>query len=172
MASPMQWTWTWANFGRCWGAGKLGMLQSNGWWRVGNNLATEQYQGIILCTINRIPGAHLPQPMPHHNHDLYRGIFLQTRRTLRSYLFRYPDPNQAISSVQFSSVQFSCSVVSNSLRPSESQHTRPPCPSLSPGVHSNSCPSSRWCHPAISSSVVPFSRQYLPLITTLKSQVF
>ena len=50
-----------------------------------------------------------------------------------------------------SSVQFSLSVVSNSLRPHESQHARPPCPSLTPGVHSNSCPSSRWCHPAISS---------------------
>ena len=56
-----------------------------------------------------------------------------------------------------SSVQFSCSVVSNSLRPHELQHTRPPCPSPTPGVHSNSHPSSRWCHPAISSCVVPFS---------------
>ena len=47
--------------------------------------------------------------------------------------------------------------MSNSLRPHESQHARPPCPSSSPGVHSNSRPLSRWCHPAISSSVVPFS---------------
>ena len=46
----------------------------------------------------------------------------------------------------FSSVQFSRSVVSNSLRPHESQHSRPPCPSPTPGVHSDSCPSSRWCH--------------------------
>ena len=58
---------------------------------------------------------------------------------------------------EVSSVQFRCSVVSNSLQPHESQHTRPPCPSPSPGVHSNSHPSSRWCHPAISSSVIPFS---------------
>ena len=57
----------------------------------------------------------------------------------------------------FSSVQFSCSVVSDSLWPHESQHARPPCLSPSPGVHSNSCPSSRWCHPAISSSVIAFS---------------
>ena len=57
----------------------------------------------------------------------------------------------------FSSVQFSCSVVSDSLRPHESQHARPPCPSPTPTVYSNSCPSSRWCHPAISSSVLPFS---------------
>ena len=55
------------------------------------------------------------------------------------------------------SVQFSCSVMSDSLRPHELQHARPPCPSPTPGVHPNSCPSSRWCHPAISSSVVPFS---------------
>ena len=57
----------------------------------------------------------------------------------------------------FSSVQFSRSVMSDSLRPHESQKARPPCPSPSPGVHSNSRPSSRWCHPAISSSVVPSS---------------
>ena len=57
----------------------------------------------------------------------------------------------------FSSVQFSRSVVSNSLRPHELQHSRPPCPSPTPGVHPNPCPSSRWCHPTISSSVVPFS---------------
>ena len=57
----------------------------------------------------------------------------------------------------FSSVQFSHSVVSYSLWPHESQHARPPCPSPTPGVHSNSRPSSQWCHPAISSSVVPFS---------------
>ena len=56
-----------------------------------------------------------------------------------------------------SSVQFSCSVVSDSLRPHESQHARPPCPSPTPGVHPISCPSSQWCYPAISSSVVPFS---------------
>ena len=55
------------------------------------------------------------------------------------------------------SVQFSRSVVSDSLRPHESQHTRTPCPSPTPGVYPNPCPSSLWCHPAISSSVIPFS---------------
>ena len=59
--------------------------------------------------------------------------------------------------VSINSVQFSCSVVSDSLRPHESQHTRPPCSSPTPRVHSNSRPFSRWCHPAISCSVVPFS---------------
>ena len=53
--------------------------------------------------------------------------------------------------------QFSRSVVSDSLQPHELQHARPPCPSLTPRVHSDSCPSSRWCHSAISSSVIPFS---------------
>ena len=57
----------------------------------------------------------------------------------------------------FSSVQFSCSVMSNSLWPHELQNARPPCPSPTPRVYSNPCPSSWWCHPAISSSVVPFS---------------
>ena len=61
------------------------------------------------------------------------------------------------SDYSISSIQFSCSVVSDSLRPRESQHARPPCPSSAPGVYSNSCPSSRWCHPAISSSAIPFS---------------
>ena len=55
------------------------------------------------------------------------------------------------------SVQFSCSVISDSLRPHEPQHTRPSCPSPTPGVHPNPCPLSWWCHPTISSSVVPFS---------------
>ena len=55
--------------------------------------------------------------------------------------------------IQFSSVAELCPT----LRPDELQHARPPCPSPAPGVHSNSCPSSQWCHPAISSSVVPFS---------------
>ena len=65
--------------------------------------------------------------------------------------------NAPTLSVQFSKVQFSCSVMSSSLRPHESQHARPPCPSPTPGVHSDSRPSSRWRHPAISSSVVSYS---------------
>ena len=59
---------------------------------------------------------------------------------------------------QWHSVQFSCSVMSDSLRPHESQHARPPYPSPTPGVHSNSCPSSWWCHPAITSSVIPWHK--------------
>ena len=60
-------------------------------------------------------------------------------------------------SPSLSSVQFSHSVVSDSLQPHELQHTRPPCPSPTPGVYSNSCPLSRWCRPTVSLSVVPVS---------------
>ena len=70
---------------------------------------------------------------------------------------KYRPRSGMTTDTSFSSVQFSLSVMSDSLRPHELQHTRPPCPSPTPGVHSNSCPSSRWCHPAISSSAVPFS---------------
>ena len=66
-----------------------------------------------------------------------------------------------LSSLQWcrmiASVQFSHSVVSDSLWPHELQHARPLCPSPAPGVHPNPCPLSQWCHPTISSSVVPFS---------------
>ena len=58
---------------------------------------------------------------------------------------------------RLSLVQFSRTIVSNSLRPHEPQHARPPCPSPTPRVYQNSCPLSQWCHPAISSSVAPFS---------------
>ena len=82
-----------------------------------------------------------------------------------AYLVDLPNPGikpgspalQADSLPGERSVQFSHSVMSNSLQPHESQHARPPCPSPTPRVHPNSCPSSRWCHPAISSSVIHFS---------------
>ena len=72
------------------------------------------------------------------------------------------------------SVQFSRSVVSDSLPPHELQHTRPPCPSPTPGVNPNSCPLSQWCHPAISSSLVPFScpRSFLASGSFQTSQLF
>ena len=69
-----------------------------------------------------------------------------------------PNDNLYICWVWFTaSVQFSHSVLSDSLRPHELQHARPPCPSPTTGVYSNSCPLSQWCHPTILSSVVPFS---------------
>ena len=66
-------------------------------------------------------------------------------------------PRQVGRLLEFSSVQFSYSVVSNSLQPHGLQHARFPCPSPTPGVYSNSCLLSQWCHPNISSSVIPFS---------------
>ena len=78
----------------------------------------------------------------------------ERNRNLSSRSTRNPIHNEP---KKMCSVQFSHSVVSDSLRPHELQHTRPPCPSPIPGVHQNSCASSQWCHPAISSSVIPFS---------------
>ena len=84
-----------------------------------------------------------------------------------AHVVGYPDAwsfsPSGLSVSDFSSVQFSRSVMSNSLRPHELQHTRPPCPSPIPRVHSNSYSSSQWCHPAISFSVITFScAQSLP----------
>ena len=82
---------------------------------------------------------------------------------------------QIIHWYYFKSVQFSRSVMSDSLRPHEPQHAKPPCPSPTPWVHPNPCPLSRWCHPTISSSVVPFSScpQSLPASRSFQmSQLF
>ena len=84
---------------------------------------------------------------------VYIRTFFFAYLSLRSIFLRQYIPVQRV----FSSVHFSHSIVSNSLRPHESQHVRPPCPSATSGVHSDSRPSSQWCHPAISSSVFPFS---------------
>ena len=80
--------------------------------------------------------------------------------TQASWQFLFPvnqDKTHQITVQFFSSVQFSRSVVSDSLRSHESQHARPPCPSPTPGVHPDPSALSRWCHPAISSSAIPFS---------------
>ena len=95
--------------------------------------------------------SQLPFPSPG---DLPNPGIKPTSAALAGWFFTTELPWQPTTR---NSVQFSCSVVSDSLRYHESQHTRPPCPSSAPGVHSNPCPSSRWCHPTISSSVVPFS---------------
>ena len=84
-----------------------------------------------------------------HSSTIYNSQDIET--------FHMPINRWMDKDVQFSSVQFSRSVVSDSLWPHELQHARPPCPSPTPGVHSNSHPSSWWCHPVIPSSVVPFS---------------
>ena len=89
-----------------------------------------------------------PPSMGFSRQEYWSGVPLPSRPPN----FRNPMPHMPTSSVQFS-----CTVVSESLRPHESQPVRPPCPSPTLGVHSDSHPSSQWCHPAISSSVIPFS---------------
>ena len=102
----------------------------------------------------KTPPLFFPPIQRHSTFCVFTSIynFFLVMRTLKIYSL-----SNFLLFFSFSSVQFSRSVVSDSLQLHESQHTRPPCPSPTPGVHSNSRPSSRWCHPAISSSVVPFS---------------
>ena len=90
-------------------------------------------------------------PIPEHGVSLHRFVssLISFISIIQFSVYR--------SFASFSSVQFSGSVVSDSLWPHEPQHARPPCPLPTPGIHPNSCPSIRWCHPTISSSVVPFS---------------
>ena len=85
------------------------------------------------------------------------SLFPEQRQCLQPSSKSYPGELGSKLETIISSVQFSLSVVSDSLRPHESQHARPPCPSPFPRVHSNSHPTSRWCHLAVLSSVVPFS---------------
>ena len=119
----------------------------------------------------------LPQTIP----NMEPGEWFQTNWEPQTYASRVPNMESRNKTKgqdlknQFSSVQFSHSVMSDSLRPHESQHSRPPCPSPTPGVHSNSRPSIPWCHPAISSSVIPFYScpQSLPASESFPmSQVF
>ena len=91
-----------------------------------------------------------------------------------TYLLHFGSYFSNLIFFRFSSVQFSHSVMSDSLQPHELLHARPPCPSPTPRVHSTSCPSSRWCHPAISFSVVPFSSypQSFPVPGSFQMSVF
>ena len=101
--------------------------------------------GTLGCLVNT------PHPPPQQNTDLDRCVHLWGWTEGLSYTPLHLD-------IQYNhSVQFTCSVMSESLRPHGLQHTRPPCPSPTPGVYSNSCPLSQWCHPTVSYSVVPFS---------------
>ena len=88
---------------------------------------------------------------------IYFPVVIPCLTSLQLFLIMQLRILLALSSVYVHSVQFSYSVVSDSFWPHEFQHTRTPCPSPTPGVHSDSSLSSQWCHPAISSSVVPFS---------------
>ena len=104
--------------------------------------------------------SEITEQLNHHHHNRVHFIkwtnpsfpffILENTNLSKTFLF-------TPSACLFSWVQFSRSVVSDSSQPHEPQHARPPCPSPTPGVYSNSCPSSQWYHPTISSSVIPFS---------------
>ena len=96
----------------------------------------------------------LPFPPPEHLPDAGIEPVSPMSPALAGRLFTSEPPGKPSSDC---SVQFSCSVVSDSLRPHEPQHARLPCPSPTSGVYPNPCPLSWWCHPTISSSVIPFS---------------
>ena len=109
---------------------------------------------LLQTSLDMDLSAILPIALPMYNcHHLSKGCLHQCSK--------YPPVFGLSSSFQTilnkSSIQFSHSVLSDSLRPHGLQHARPPCPSPAPGVYPNSCPLSRWCHPTISSSVVPLS---------------
>ena len=128
------------------------------------------HQSFWLCEFQQT-GKFLEMGIPDHLTYLLRNLYAGQKATVRTghgtadwlqirkgvHQAVYCHPAYLTLYSEFSSVQFSHPVVSDSLRPHESQHARPLYPSPTPRVHSNSRPSSRWCHPAISSSVVPFS---------------
>ena len=127
---------------------ELSRLQSMGLQRVGHNWATSL--SLFFCNRARPSFSHHQSlPLRSLNKPSNRGQTDERRATVPQWLKQ--------NHIAESSVQFSHSVVSDTLRPHESQHTRPPCPSPSPGVHWDLHPLSPWCHPAISSSVIPFS---------------
>ena len=104
----------------------------------------------------RLPGVECSICQINASHKILLCIFekygIQFIYKKTNYIILLGSSEQVLSSVQFNH-----SVVSNSLWPHGLQHARPPCPSPTPGVYSNSCPLSQWCHPTISSSVIPFS---------------
>ena len=119
-----------------------------------------------LSCVSPTPGAYSNScPSSQWNHPKISSSVVPFSSSLQSFPESgsfivsqfFASGSQSIGALASASVQFSHSVVSDSLRPHESQHTRPPCPSPTSRVHSDSRPLSPWCHPAISSSVIPFS---------------
>ena len=110
---------------------------------------------------------HRPPVSPVHGfprQEYWSGLPFSFAGDLLHPGIKPPPPSWQADSSPLSSVQFSHSVMSNFLRPHGLQHSRPPCPSPTPRVYSNSCPLRQWCHPTISPSVIPFSShlQYFP----------
>ena len=103
--------------------------------------------------------------------DIFVGKSIQTRNTMINYCKMCEKVVSWTTSIKttLSSIKFIHSVVSYSLRPHGLQHARSPCPSPTPWFNSNSCPWNRWCHPTISSSVVPFSSSVVPFSSHLQS---
>ena len=123
--------------------------------RVGHRRGLEPEFLSVSCTGSRWNLYHLSPPgkQKPRNHSANSG-------PINWWWASSPGPDSYLGTIslgKFSSVQFSRSVMSDSLRPHKLQQARPPCPSSTPRVHPNSCPSSQWCHPTISSSVVPSS---------------
>ena len=172
MASLTRWTWVWVNSGSWWWTGRPGVLRFMGSQIVRHDWVTELNWMYLLhlwykCR-NEFRNA---QPKINVVSDnCYKVISVLSvitwtweiqvsnntvnywllRRTHQERVCIYPAVSTQVSS-------FSHSLVSESLRPHKLQHARPLCLSPTPGVHPNSCPLSWWCHPAISSSVIPFS---------------
>ena len=119
-----------------------------------NISACNEYSGLISFRIDWFDLLAIQETLKsllqHHNSKA-SILWLST-----FFMVQLSHPYTTTGFSTFSSAQFSLSVVSDSLQPHESQHTRPLCPSPTPRVYPNSCPLSRWCHPAISSSVLPF----------------
>ena len=117
-------------------------------------------QGLILHLLSLLNWQAVSLLL-HQSGSLTSGLHsykpINNGKCHKSNAFITPNLPNIVAQPQFSSVQFSCSVVSDSLRPHELQHARRPCPSPTPRVYSNPYPSSWWCHPTISSSVLPFS---------------
>ena len=144
MASLTRWTWVWVRSRSWWWTGRPGVLQSMGLQTVRHDWATElnwtelNWRAILtILTSSNFNFDILMSDISNFMHVSFKPqnmvIFISRRG------------------------QFSCSVMSDSLWPHETQHARPPCPSPTPGVYPNPCALSCWCHPTISSSVVPFS---------------
>ena len=118
-------------------------LTTQEWWGTGRT-------GVLQSMGSQRVGQDWPS---EQNKNMYMCTILDIKGKYFLFVF---------NRIQISSVQFSHSVMSESLRPHESHHTRPPCPSPTPKVYPNSCPLCRWCHPTISSSVNPFFSRLQP----------
>ena len=149
MASLIQWAWVWESSRRWWRTGKPGMLQPMGSQRVRHDWVTE-LNWYYIWNLLRV------NPKGSYQKAKY---FFSISLTLHPYWCKW----QYFILFMSELLLLSSAVVSDSLWPHDSlwlhglQHTRLPCPSPSPGPCSNSCPFSWWCHPTISSSIVPFS---------------